>query len=79
MILTYGFIYLREVETEEIREIRRKATIAGLKLVDCPIRHLGTEKAQQRPRKRTDNISFHLQYLEIDRAKILQNRCPASF
>ena len=34
-------------ETEEIREIRRKATIAGLKLVDCPIRHLGTEKAHE--------------------------------
>ena len=34
-------------ETEEIREIRKSATIAGLKLVDCPIRHLGTEKAHQ--------------------------------
>lgn len=31
---------------EEIKEIRRKAIEAGLKLVDCPIRHLGTEKAQ---------------------------------
>ena len=34
-------------QTEEIREIRKSATIAGLKLVDCPIRHLGTEKAHQ--------------------------------
>ena len=34
-------------ETEEIREIRKQATIAGLKLVDCPIRHLGTEKAHE--------------------------------
>ncbi len=34
-------------ETDEIREIRKSATIAGLKLVDCPIRHLGTEKAHQ--------------------------------
>ncbi|GAA0122989.1 MAG: NAD(P)/FAD-dependent oxidoreductase [Clostridium argentinense] len=33
--------------TEEIKEIRRKAIEAGLKLVDCPIRHLGTEKAQE--------------------------------
>lgn len=33
------------VETPEIREIRKSATIAGLKLVDCPVRHLGTEKA----------------------------------
>ncbi|WP_334293301.1 NAD(P)/FAD-dependent oxidoreductase [Maledivibacter halophilus] len=31
---------------EAIKEIRRKAIEAGLKLVDCPIRHLGTEKAQ---------------------------------
>lgn len=31
---------------EEIKDIRRKAIEAGLKLVDCPIRHLGTEKAQ---------------------------------
>jgi len=29
-----------------IKEIRRRAIQAGLKLVDCPIRHLGTEKAQ---------------------------------
>ena len=32
---------------EEVKEIRRRAIKAGLKLVDCPIRHLGTEKAQQ--------------------------------
>ena len=32
--------------TEEIKEIRKRAIQAGLKLVDCPIRHLGTEKAQ---------------------------------
>ncbi len=34
-------------ETEEIRDIRLRAIRAGLKLVDCPIRHLGTEKAHQ--------------------------------
>jgi uncharacterized FAD-dependent dehydrogenase len=48
-------VYLRfgaveEVEglgnTEKIKEIRRRAIKAGLKLVDCPIRHLGTEKAR---------------------------------
>ena len=33
--------------TQEVREIRKRAIRAGLKLVDCPIRHLGTEKAQQ--------------------------------
>ncbi len=32
--------------TEEVKEIRRRAIGAGLKLVLCPIRHLGTEKAQ---------------------------------
>lgn len=30
----------------EVKEIRKRAIKAGLKLVDCPIRHLGTEKAQ---------------------------------
>ena len=34
-------------EGEEIKEIRKRAIQAGLQLVDCPIRHLGTEKAQQ--------------------------------
>jgi len=34
-------------DTEAIKEIRRKAIIADLKLVDCPIRHLGTERAQE--------------------------------
>ena len=32
---------------EEVKRIRARAIQAGLKLVDCPIRHLGTEKAQQ--------------------------------
>ena len=31
----------------EIKDIRKRAIQAGLQLVDCPIRHLGTEKAQQ--------------------------------
>lgn len=31
---------------EEVKSIRKRAIQAGLKLVDCPIRHLGTEKAQ---------------------------------
>lgn len=34
-------------ETDEIKEIRKAASIAGLKLTDCPIRHLGTEKAHE--------------------------------
>ena len=32
--------------TEEVKDIRKRAIKAGLRLVDCPIRHLGTEKAQ---------------------------------
>ncbi len=30
---------------EEVKNIRKRAIQAGLKLVDCPIRHMGTEKA----------------------------------
>ncbi len=32
--------------SEEVKAIRKRAIQAGLKLVDCPIRHMGTEKAQ---------------------------------
>ena len=32
---------------EAVKEIRRNAIKAGLKLVDCPIRHLGTENAHK--------------------------------
>lgn len=31
----------------EVDEIRRRAIKAGLKLVDCPLRHLGTERARE--------------------------------
>ena len=34
-------------DPEAVKEIRKRAIRAGLKLVDCPIRHLGTEKAQE--------------------------------
>ena len=33
--------------SEEVKDIRKRAIQAGLRLVDCPIRHMGTEKAQQ--------------------------------
>ncbi|MBQ8375304.1 MAG: FAD-dependent oxidoreductase, partial [Clostridia bacterium] len=33
--------------TEEVKEIRKRAIKAGLKLADCSIRHMGTEKAQE--------------------------------
>lgn len=32
---------------DAVKDIRKHAIQAGLKLVDCPIRHLGTEKAQK--------------------------------
>ena len=33
--------------SDKVKQIRSRAIQAGLKLVDCPIRHLGTEKAQE--------------------------------
>ena len=33
-------------QDEKVKQIRRNAIKSGLKLVDCPIRHLGTEQAQ---------------------------------
>lgn len=33
-------------DPEKTKEIRRNAIKAGLQLVDCPIRHMGTERAQ---------------------------------
>jgi len=54
-------------QTAEIREIRKAATIAGLRLVDCPIRHLGTEKAH-------DLYYAIEQYLINNGVKILANK-----
>ena len=34
-------------DPDRVKDIRRRAIRAGLKLVDCPIRHMGTEKAQK--------------------------------
>lgn len=54
-------------KVDEIKEIRKKATIAGLKLVDCPIRHLGTEKAHK--------LYFDIEQYLLDRGvKILANK-----
>lgn len=54
-------------KADEIKEIRKKATIAGLKLVDCPIRHLGTEKAHK--------LYFDIeQYLLDHGVRILANK-----
>ncbi|MGI6216954.1 MAG: NAD(P)/FAD-dependent oxidoreductase [Coriobacteriales bacterium] len=59
-------------------EIRRRAIKAGLKLVDCPIRHLGTEKAHELYQRieeylKGSGINFIFQtvctYLKIDSKK----------
>ena len=34
-------------QTDEVKDIRKRAIKAGLKLVDCPIRHIGTEMAHK--------------------------------
>ena len=34
-------------DPDSVKDIRKRAIQAGLKLVDCPIRHMGTEKAQE--------------------------------
>ena len=34
-------------QDDRVKKIRRRAIQSGLTLVDCPIRHLGTEKAQE--------------------------------
>ena len=41
---------------KEIREIRSKAIGANLKLVECPIRHLGTEKGYEIYQKLQDHL-----------------------
>ncbi len=46
----------------EVDEIRRRAIKAGLKLVDCPLRHLGTERA----RRLYGRIEQHLRQAGVD-------------
>ncbi len=47
---------------KEIREIRAKAIGANLKLVECPIRHLGTEKGYEIYQK----LQKHLESVGVD-------------
>lgn len=51
---------------DDVKEIRRKAIEAGLKLVDCPIRHLGTEKAQEIYLKIEEYLINHGVKVEFD-------------
>lgn len=57
---------------EEIREIRKRAIMANLKLVECPIRHLGTEegykiyeKLQNHLQEKGARLIFHTMVEEI--------------
>ncbi len=45
--------------TEAVKKIRTRAIRAGLRLVDCPIRHLGTEKAHEVYRAIEDDLAAH--------------------
>lgn len=45
--------------TEQIKQIRTRAIQAGLKLVDCPIRHLGTEMTQSLYGKLQHHLLHH--------------------
>lgn len=49
---------------EEIKSLRLKAINANLKLIDCPVRHLGTEKSRELYQKieeylESKNVIFH--------------------
>lgn len=58
------FVYGIDKE-DEIREIRRKAIAANLKLIECPIRHLGTEegyKIYSRLEQHLENIGVEMQF-----------------
>ena len=46
-------------DCDAVERIRKSAIRADLKLVECPIRHLGTEKAQEIYKKIQDHLSEH--------------------
>lgn len=59
-----------------IKDIRRKAIEAGLKLVDAPIRHLGTEKAHEIYNKIQDDLiesSVDLKFNTLVKDLVIEN------
>jgi len=48
-----------ETETPAIREVRRKSIEANLRLVQCPVRHLGTEKTQELYRSLFEHLTLN--------------------
>ena len=74
-------------EGPDIKDIRKRAIQAGLQLVDCPIRHLGTEKAQQlylniqnylRRRRRGDAVQHRVREHHPARQSVLQGVCASA-
>ncbi|MDR0751125.1 MAG: FAD-dependent oxidoreductase [Christensenellaceae bacterium] len=64
---------------DSIKEIRKRAIFAGLKLIDCPIRHIGTEKARELYLKIEDTlisngVELHFNNL-CDDLIITDNQC----
>ena len=53
---------------KEIREIRKKAITANLKLIECPIRHLGTEeggKIYAKMQKHLEEVGVEMKFLTM--------------
>ncbi len=53
---------------KEIREIRKKAITANLKLIECPIRHLGTEeggKIYAKMQKHLEEVGVEIKFLTM--------------
>lgn len=65
-------------QEEKVKGIRKKAIQAGLKLVDCPIRHLGTEKAQEiylAIEKYLEEHGVEIRFSTICEDLIIENGC----
>lgn len=66
-------------DNDSIKNIRKRAIKANLKLVDCPIRHLGTEKSQEIYYKLQQHLIDSgveiLDRVEVDDLIIENNKC----
>lgn len=56
--------------TSEMRDVQRRAIDANLKLVHCPVRHLGTEKAQE--------LYYHLYNFVVENGVEVKFNSPVS-
>ena len=70
-------------DNEEIREIKRRAISANLKLVNDPVRHLGTEKSRELYQKLEnyliENSVEIIPNVKIDSLLIENNKCIGVF